>query len=56
MDGQLNLLDSAATKDDADQCCDRIEQLIDKLLKEREEIRSQCKQPSVIILIILDHN
>lgn len=39
LEGELNLLDQAATKTEADQCCDRIEKLLERLLKEREEIK-----------------
>ncbi|CAD8140693.1 unnamed protein product [Paramecium octaurelia] len=52
LDGQLNLLDAASTQEDADECCDKIEDLINKLLSEREQIREQCKKPSITINII----
>jgi predicted transcriptional regulator len=43
-------LDKADNEKDLDDCCDRIEQLIERLMKEREEVRKQCKSgPQVFV-------
>ncbi|CAD8043104.1 unnamed protein product [Paramecium primaurelia] len=51
----IQLLQTATTEDEGKQCCDRIEQLINKFLDERKHIAKQCGNADVTINIINDN-
>ncbi|CAD8061246.1 unnamed protein product [Paramecium sonneborni] len=50
----IQLLQTATTENESKQCCDRIEQLINKYLDERKHIAKQCGNADVTINIIND--
>ncbi|CAD8044713.1 unnamed protein product [Paramecium primaurelia] len=50
----IQLLQTSTTEDESKQCCDRIEQLINKFLDERKHIAKQCGNADVTINIIND--
>ncbi|CAK85267.1 unnamed protein product (macronuclear) [Paramecium tetraurelia] len=51
----IQLLQTATNQDESKQCCDRIEQLINKFLDERKHIAKQCGNADVTINIINDN-
>ncbi|CAD8133083.1 unnamed protein product [Paramecium octaurelia] len=50
----IQLLQSSTSEDDSKQCCDRIEQLINKYLDQRKHIAKQCGNSDITINIIND--
>ncbi|CAD8053295.1 unnamed protein product [Paramecium sonneborni] len=50
----IQLLQTATSEEESKQCCDRIEQMVNKFLDERKHIAKQCGNADVTINIIND--